>query len=174
MGSMHPASITAAICSRVPAVMLETVQQASLMMLFLCCVLALRMDCSAASALQLSTACVCSSVPVTMFPTVRSAGTSTVSLLQFSSYTSRMHRLAWMTACMLVSRSHFAFIPPCFDVTVSGSRGPKRTPQQSTIRAGTQGHKLQDYIPAGLFSLGNIPLLLHRYRRVHCTLHCQP
>ena len=63
------------ICALVPAVMLEMVQQASFLMLFLGLVVS-RFS-RYGSALQLMTICVWLSSPVTMLPTVRSAGTST-------------------------------------------------------------------------------------------------
>ena len=66
------------ICSFVPAVMLEMVQQASFLMLFFWLVFS---RCSRQpSAPQFMMTCVWRSSPVTMLPTVRSAGTSTLLL----------------------------------------------------------------------------------------------
>mmetsp|Transcript_14385 Transcript_14385/g.35664 ORF Transcript_14385/g.35664 Transcript_14385/m.35664 type:complete len:234 (+) Transcript_14385:196-897(+) len=73
-GGMMLASITAWICSRVPAVMLEMVQHASLRMPFFGL---LSSASSRGSAPQLSTHCVWWSSPVTMLPAVRSAGVCT-------------------------------------------------------------------------------------------------
>eukprot|EP00966_Prymnesium_polylepis_P057039 1321195-Prymnesium_polylepis.1 len=73
-GGMMFASMTAWICSRVPAVMLEIVQHASFRMPFFG--LPRRAN-SLASAPQLITHCVWLSSPVTMFPAVRNAGVCT-------------------------------------------------------------------------------------------------
>ena len=62
-------------CSLVPAVMLEMVQQASFLMLFLWLVVS-RFS-RHGKAPQLMMTCVWRSSPVTMLPTVRNAGTST-------------------------------------------------------------------------------------------------
>mmetsp|Transcript_18048 Transcript_18048/g.46638 ORF Transcript_18048/g.46638 Transcript_18048/m.46638 type:complete len:268 (-) Transcript_18048:483-1286(-) len=91
------ASITAWICSRVPAVMFEMVQQASLRIPFLG-------DASSLSSLgstpQLITACVCMSSPVTMFPAVRRAGVCTLACACPMSSTMRgqmpVSRTAWI------------------------------------------------------------------------------
>mmetsp|Transcript_2962 Transcript_2962/g.6941 ORF Transcript_2962/g.6941 Transcript_2962/m.6941 type:complete len:214 (-) Transcript_2962:1257-1898(-) len=98
-GPISPVSITAWICSLVPAVMLEIVQHASFLMLFLW------PDCRSASrqlrTLQLTTTCVCMSSPVTMLPTVLSAGTITDGTLCVSSSTRRRQTLASITAWIL-------------------------------------------------------------------------
>mmetsp|Transcript_20263 Transcript_20263/g.56183 ORF Transcript_20263/g.56183 Transcript_20263/m.56183 type:complete len:214 (+) Transcript_20263:353-994(+) len=98
-GPMRPVSITAWIWSLVPAVMLEIVQQASFLMLFLW------VDWSSASrqlsTLQLTITCVCMSSPVTIFPTVRRAGTITDGTLCMRSSTSRRQTLASITAWIL-------------------------------------------------------------------------
>mmetsp|Transcript_5160 Transcript_5160/g.11211 ORF Transcript_5160/g.11211 Transcript_5160/m.11211 type:complete len:420 (-) Transcript_5160:345-1604(-) len=73
-GGMMFASITDWICSRVPAVMLEMVQHASLRIPFLG---ELRRASSRGSAPLLITCCVWLSSPVTMLPVVRSAGVCT-------------------------------------------------------------------------------------------------
>lgn len=74
-GGMMAASMTAWICSFVPAVMFEMVQQASFLMLFLWfAVSRVRRQLRAP---QLMTTWVCMSLPVTILPTVRRAGTRT-------------------------------------------------------------------------------------------------
>ena len=88
-------SITALICSLLPAVMLEIVQHASLRMPFFA-------DPSSASrhgnAEKLMMICVCRSSPVTMLPTVRRAGVCTDGEWCISSSTSRRHTPASITA----------------------------------------------------------------------------
>lgn len=70
-GGMMLFSMTAWICSLLPAVMLEMVQHASFRIPFLGDESSARRQ---GSALLLMMNCVCRSLPVTMFPTVRRAG----------------------------------------------------------------------------------------------------
>mmetsp|Transcript_54587 Transcript_54587/g.95436 ORF Transcript_54587/g.95436 Transcript_54587/m.95436 type:complete len:208 (+) Transcript_54587:618-1241(+) len=91
------ALITAWICSAVPAVILEMVQQASLRMFFLGLS---NIHSRAGNALRLMMNCVCESSPVTMLPTVRRAGVWTVVVVLPSSSTNLGATPAFSTAWM--------------------------------------------------------------------------
>mmetsp|Transcript_9395 Transcript_9395/g.32692 ORF Transcript_9395/g.32692 Transcript_9395/m.32692 type:complete len:213 (+) Transcript_9395:258-896(+) len=98
-GGTMLASTMAWIWSLLPAVMLEMVQHASFLMLFLWLVVS-RLS-RQGSAWQLMMICVWTSSPVTMLPTVRSAGMSTAGVVCSSSSTSLRHTPASMTAWIL-------------------------------------------------------------------------
>jgi hypothetical protein len=96
------------ICSLVPAVMLEMVQHASFLMLFLCVVV--RRSCRQPNAPQLITTDVWKSLPVTMLPTVRRAGTKTAAeVLLDAAYKTQLHGLP---SCVVFTCTVLTFIAP--------------------------------------------------------------
>mmetsp|Transcript_9647 Transcript_9647/g.25635 ORF Transcript_9647/g.25635 Transcript_9647/m.25635 type:complete len:220 (-) Transcript_9647:870-1529(-) len=95
-GTMSPLLMTSWICSRLPAVMLEIVQQLSFRIAFFACVSSFS---SEGSAPLCRITCVWGSSPVTMLPTARSAGVCTSGDVCSSSSTSRRHTPALITAC---------------------------------------------------------------------------
>mmetsp|Transcript_3205 Transcript_3205/g.9987 ORF Transcript_3205/g.9987 Transcript_3205/m.9987 type:complete len:237 (+) Transcript_3205:444-1154(+) len=100
-GGMTLASITCWICCWLPAVMLEMVQQAPLLMDVPVVESVSRCSRWGSALLQSMTVCVCTSLPVTKLPTARSAGVTTSASTSMSSSTSR----GQTPACMIVSIS---------------------------------------------------------------------